>query len=175
MGHLSTTLYVLVMFKAQLGEPFLNILIIFCSYFLLFFWQKPALKHPNWHLPVKLRPGPKPALKHPNRHLSENSRRLWLFPGSVRGFSRKTPGKSRENCWKFFPESRNAINSRIWGTGKGQPAGNLGSTLPRPCPHLPCGMFLKIDSSSLLEFSELRKDEKAQKIAEPALKRANPH
>ena len=60
---------------------------------------------------------------------SENSRRLWLFPGSFRGFRRKTPGKSQENCWKIFPESRNAINSRILGTGKGNPAGNLGSTL----------------------------------------------
>ena len=49
--------------------------------------------------------------------------------GSVRGFSRKTPGKSRENCWKNVPESRNATNSRISGTGKGEPARNLGSTL----------------------------------------------
>ena len=73
--------------------------------------------------------------------LSENSRRLWLFPGSVRGFSRKTPRKPRENCRKNFPESRNATNSRISGTGKGKPAGNLGPTLPEPCPHLPCEVF----------------------------------
>ena len=79
---------------------------------------------------------------------SEKSRRLWLFPGSVRGFSRKTPGKSRENRWKMFPETWSATNSRLSGTGKGKPAGNLWSTLPGPCPHLPCG----IDSSSLLEF-----------------------
>ena len=32
--------------------------------------------------------------------LSENSRRLWLFLGSVREFWRKVPGKFRENCWK---------------------------------------------------------------------------
>ena len=64
------------------------------------------------------------------RIFSENSRRLWLFLGSVRGFSRKTPGKSRENCWNIFPEAPNATNSRISGTGKGKPAGNLGSTLP---------------------------------------------
>ena len=88
---------------------------------------------------------------------SENSRRLWLFPGSVRGFPRKPPGKSRENCWKIFPGSRNAINSRISGTGKGKPAGNLGSTLPGPCPHLPCGVFFEIDSSSLLEFFWLKR------------------
>ena len=85
-------------------------------------------------------------------HKSENSRRLWLFPGSVRGFSGKSPGKSQEICWKNFPESRNATNSMISGTGKGKPAGNLGSTLPGPCPHLPCGVFFEIDSSSLLEF-----------------------
>ena len=55
---------------------------------------------------------------------------------------------------KFLPESRNAtIISRISGTGKGKPAGNLGPTLPGPCPHLPCGVFSEIDSSSLLEFS----------------------
>ena len=68
-------------------------------------------------------------------------RRLWLFPGSVREFPRKTPGKSRANCWKKFPGSPNATNSRISGTRKGKPAGNLGSTLPGPCPHLPCGVF----------------------------------
>ena len=38
-----------------------------------------------------------------------------------------------------FPESRNATNYRISGTGKGKPAGNLGSTLPGPWPHLPGG------------------------------------
>ena len=32
-------------------------------------------------------------------------------------------------------------NSRISGSGKGKPAWNLGSTLPGPCPHLPCGVF----------------------------------
>ena len=65
---------------------------------------------------------------------SENSRRLWLFPGSVRGFPRKTPGKSQENCWKILPESQTATNSRISGTGKGKPVGNLGSTQPGSCP-----------------------------------------
>ena len=65
---------------------------------------------------------------------SENSRRLWLFPGSVRGFSGKTPGKSRENCWKNFPE--------IWAPGKANLPGTLGRHCrPGPCPHLPCGVF----------------------------------
>ena len=93
-----------------------------------------------------------------NPHLSENSRRLWLFPGSVRGFPRKTPGKSRENCRRISPEAPNATNSRISGTGKGKPAGNLWSTLPGPCPHLPCGVFFKSPvpafSSFFFLFSE---------------------
>ena len=72
--------------------------------------------------------------------------------GGLRGFPRKTPGKSQENSWKSFPEASNATNSRISGTGKGKPAGNLGLTLPGPGPHLPCGVFFEIDSSSLLEF-----------------------
>ena len=84
-------------------------------------------------------------------HESENSRRLWLFLGSLREFWRKSRENS-ENCWKHVPESPNPTHSRIWGTGKGKPAGNLGSTLPGPCPHLPCGVFFEIDSSSLLEF-----------------------
>ena len=74
------------------------------------------------------------------------------FRGPCRSFWRKVPGKVRENCWKIFLESPNATNSRISGTGKGKPARNLGSTLPGPCPHLPCGVFFEIDSSSLLEF-----------------------
>ena len=53
---------------------------------------------------------------------------------------------------KFSRSVSSATNSRISGTGKGKPAGNLGSTLPGPCPHLPCGVFLEIDSSSVLEF-----------------------
>ena len=72
--------------------------------------------------------------------------------GSLREFWRKVPGKFREKCWKNVPDSPNATNTRISGTGKGKPAGNLGSTLPGPCPHLPRGVFFEIDSSSLLEF-----------------------
>ena len=74
---------------------------------------------------------------------------LWLFPGSVRGFPRKTPGKSRENCWKTFPESRNATDPRISGTGKGKPDVNLGSTLPLRIYH---SNFL--DYTSPFYFSE---------------------
>ena len=57
-------------------------------------------------------------------------RRLWLCLGSVPEFCRKVPGKLRENCWKTFPKSRSALNSRISGTGKGKTAANVGSTLP---------------------------------------------
>ena len=75
-------------------------------------------------------------------------------PGSVWGFPRKTPGKSREKCWQNFPEASNAANSRISGTRKGKLAGNLGSTLPGPCPHLPCGVFLKSTAPAFSSFSE---------------------
>ena len=62
--------------------------------------------------------------------LSENSRRLWLFLGSVQEFCRKVSGKLQEIAGKFCPESRNALNCRISGTGKGKPAADIGSTLP---------------------------------------------
>ena len=50
-----------------------------------------------------------------------------VFAGVLEESSGKIPGKLLE---KFSPEfSRNAMNSRIWGTGKGKPAGDIGSTL----------------------------------------------
>ena len=58
--------YLLVLFKAQLGEPFLEILIFFIIFaFSSFssFPAKPALKAPK---PALKRA--KPALKRPNRH-----------------------------------------------------------------------------------------------------------
>ena len=85
--------------------------------------------------------------------LSENSRRLWLFPGSVRGGSR---GKLRESPRKtagiIFPnrEKLQILGSRA--PQKGKPAENLGSTLPGRCPHLLRGVFFEIDSSGLLGF-----------------------
>ena len=79
---------------------------------------------------------------------SENSRRLcgrlWDAFGGSRGKLRESLGKIAGN---FFQQSRNARKSRISGTGKGKPAASLGSTLPRPCPNLPCGVFFEIDSS----------------------------
>ena len=46
------------------------------------------------------------------------------------GVPEENSGKIAGKLLEIFPESRNASNSRIWGTGKGKPAANLGSTLP---------------------------------------------
>ena len=88
----------------------------------------------------------KPAL---DQQFSENSRRLWLFLGSVRGLSRKIPRKSWENSWNFFPKREMLQIVGFWAPGK---ANLPGTSLTGPCPHLACGVFLDIDSSSLLEF-----------------------
>ena len=80
---------------------------------------------------------------HNDRQTSESSRSLWLFPGSARGFPTKISGKSQESCWKMFPELRNALNSRIWGTGKGRPAANLLPHRPEPCRPSARGCFWK--------------------------------
>ena len=48
--------------------------------------------------PLDQRPSQRPqTLSEPLRPISENSSRLWLFPGSTRGLPRKL-GKCRENC-----------------------------------------------------------------------------
>ena len=66
-------------------------------------------------------------------------------PGGSRG---KLLGKSWEDCWK----SRDAANSRISGTGKGKPAGNLHcqSLAPTFC----AGCFLKLTVPAFSSFSE---------------------
>ena len=95
-------------------------------------------------------------MRHINSLLVRKLEKAVLFPGPVRGFSRKTPGKSRENCWIIFPKSRNATNSRISGTKKGKPAGNLGSIPPGPCPQFRVwGVFLKSTVPALSSFSDL--------------------
>ena len=84
--------------------------------------------------------------------LSESSRRLWLFPGSVRGFSRKTSGKSREKLLENF--SWIAKCYKFWGFGHRErqtcqePSVDTAGTLSRPSMW---GVFA-IDSSSFLEF-----------------------
>ena len=76
---------------------------------------------------------------------------FWDLLGGSRGKFRE---KSRENCWKNVPESRNALNSRISGTGKGKPAGNIGSTLPGPCPTFHAGCFLRSTVPAFSSFSD---------------------
>ena len=66
--------------------------------------------------------------------------------------SGKVPGKLLE----IFPEPQNATHSRISGTGKGKPAGNLGSTLPGPCPNLARGVFLKSTVPAFSSFSDYK-------------------
>ena len=53
--------------------------------------------------------------------------------GVLQENSGKIPGK--------LPNRKMLQIPGFQGTGKGKPAGNLGSTLPGPRPHLPCGMF----------------------------------
>ena len=60
--------------------------------------------------------------------------------------------KLRESPGKLFPDREVLQILGFRAPGKAEPAGNLGSTLPGPCPRLPCKVFLEIDSSSLLEF-----------------------
>ena len=77
-----------------------------------------------------------------------------LFLGSLREFWRKVPGKFRENCWKIFPESPNATNSRISGTGKGKPAGTLGPQCRDLVPTFRAGCFLKSTVPAFSSFSD---------------------
>ena len=63
-----------------------------------------------------------------------------VYSGVLEENSRESPGKIAGKC---FPNREVLQNSRISGTAKGKPAGNLGKTLPGPCPHLPCGCVLK--------------------------------
>ena len=50
--------------------------------------------------------------------------------GIASGVPKPDFGKSRAEWGETYPESRNAFNSRIWGTGKGTLASSVGSTLP---------------------------------------------
>ena len=73
--------------------------------------------------------------------LSEDSRRLWLFVGCVRGFPRQTPGKPRESCCKNSPnrEMLQILGSRA--PEKANLLGTLGRHCPGPCSHLPGVVF----------------------------------
>ena len=85
---------------------------------------------------------------------SENSRRLWLFLGSARGFPREISGKSRENCWKFFPNREMLQIIGFWAPGKT----NLPGTFGRHCldlvPTFRAGCFLKSTVPAFSSFSD---------------------
>ena len=69
--------------------------------------------------------------KPPRGLLPENSRRLWLFPGSLRKLPREIAGKFQENDgWFFYPTWRK-MPEILAGTWKGKPAA-LPCTLPPP-------------------------------------------
>ena len=78
------------------------------------------------------------------RDSSENSRRLWLFPGSVQEFCRKVPGKLRENCWTKISPNREML--QILGF-RAPGKANLPETLGPHCrdlvPTFRAGCFLK--------------------------------
>ena len=75
---------------------------------------------------------------------SENSRRLWLFLGSLREFCRKVPGKFRENCWKIFPESHQMQQiPGLRAPGKANLPGTLGPHCRNLVATFRAGCFLK--------------------------------
>ena len=68
------------------------------------------------------------------------------FQGLFGVFARKTPGKSRENCSRIAK----CYKFEDFADRERQTCRELASTPLGPCPHLPCGVFFEIDSSSLL-------------------------
>ena len=70
------------------------------------------------------------------------------------GVPEENSGKVAGKLLDIFPESQNAANSRILGTGKGKPATNLGSTLPGRCPHLLRRVFLRSTVPAFSSFSD---------------------
>ena len=61
--------------------------------------------------------------------------------GVFAGVLEEVLGKFRENCWKNFPESPNATNSRIWG--KANLPGTLGPHCRDLVPTFRAGCFSK--------------------------------
>ena len=100
-----------------------------------------------------LEPGPKVEAE---ALTSEISRRLWLFPGSLGGFSRNSRGSPAKIAGKF-PELQMLQMLRFRGTRKGKPAGNLGSKLPGPCPTF-CAGSLKFSKSTVPAFSSFTQE-----------------
>ena len=76
------------------------------------------------------------------------------FRGLFGGSRGKLPGSPRKIAGKFFPNSRNATNSRISGTGKGKHAGNLCPHCRDLVPTFRAGCFLKSTVPAFSSFSE---------------------
>ena len=89
-----------------------------------------------------------------NCHLSENSRRLWLFPGSVQEFCRKVPGKLGKIAGKFFPNREMLQILGFRAPGKA----NLPETLGPHCrdlvPTFRAGCLLRSTVPAFSSFSE---------------------
>ena len=76
-----------------------------------------------------------------------------MFVGCVRGFSRKTPGKSKETCWISFPESQNARKKQDFGHRELQTCREPGVDIALDLvPAFCAGCFFESDSYSLLRF-----------------------
>ena len=87
------------------------------------------------------------------RFKSENSRRLWLFLGSLREFWRKVPGKFRENCWKIFPNREMLQILGFRAPGKANLPGTLGPHCRDLVPTFRAGCFLKSTVPAFSSFS----------------------
>ena len=76
-------------------------------------------------------------------------------PGSVRGFSRKIPGKSRENSRKFFPNHEMLQILGFRAPGKANLPGTLGPHCRDLVPTFRAGFFLKSTVPAFSSFSDL--------------------
>ena len=79
--------------------------------------------------------------------------------GICSGVPEEIPGKSRENCWNMFPESRNALYSRFRAPGKANLPGTLGPHCRDLVPTFRAGCFLKSTVPAFSSFSEFQEPE----------------
>ena len=85
---------------------------------------------------------------------SENSRRLWLFLGSVREFWRKVPGNSGKIAGKIFPNHEMLQILGFRAPGKANLPGTLGPHCRDLVPTFLAGCFLKSAVPAFSSFSE---------------------
>ena len=85
---------------------------------------------------------------------SENSRRLWLFLGSLWEFWRNVPGKFRETCGKFFPNRQMLQILGFGAPGKANLPGTLGPHCRDLVPTFRAGWFLKSTVPAFSSFSD---------------------